>query len=447
MKVDYRSDWTIGTALDIDEDGYFYAETYDRLADSPVLIGNLTVAEIKINNINVGVYVYASDTVFTAKKILSLAEDVLKSASTFIGYSPVPYYKFLFCILDNETYQRNGLIGSGALEHSYSSIYVHLVNEGDLASIKNIMAHEFMHILTPLHLHSEIIHTYNFAQPIPSEHCWLYEGVTEWASYIMQLRSGLLSTEDLLKEFSRKLLINERFDNDISLSEMSLGSYKPAVNSQFINFYHRGAITAALLDIRLLELSQGKKGLREVYLQLLHDYGKYKPFPEENFFNLFVEMTYPEIQQFIDKYIRGSEPLPVVEYIEKLGFKYIAEKPSSDSLPSLGTAITLNNEGELMTLNITENARKYGLNNGDILLKAFGQEVSLENIRDILGKTYTMKVGDPVDLLVKRGDETIELTIHLSLKVDYHVFEDLNTITKEQKFLREQWMQNLEFPE
>ena len=61
---------------------------------------------------------------------------------------------------------------------------------------------------------------------------------------------------------------------------------------QFLNFYNKGAVTAALLDIRLLELSGGKRGLREVYLELLNKYGKDKPFPEDDFFQIFVDMTY-----------------------------------------------------------------------------------------------------------------------------------------------------------
>ena len=142
MKIDYKSDWTIGTALNIDEDGYYYAETYDHLADSPVLVGKLTTAETKVNDMNIGVYVYATDTTITAQKILSLANDVLQSSSGFIGYSPVPYYKFLFCLVDNATYQRNGLTSFGALEHSYSSFYVQPATEEDLPDIKNTMAHD-----------------------------------------------------------------------------------------------------------------------------------------------------------------------------------------------------------------------------------------------------------------------------------------------------------------
>ena len=91
-----------------------------------------------------------------------------------------------------------------------------------------------------------------------------------------------MNIEEFLKEITRKLNVNDQFDMDISLSRMGLESYTPEGNSQFINFYHRGALTAALLDVRLLGLSHGTKGLREVFLELLKEYGKYKPFPKKN---------------------------------------------------------------------------------------------------------------------------------------------------------------------
>ena len=92
--------------------------------------------------------------------------------------------------------------------------------------------------------------------------------------------------------------------------------------SQFGNVYNRGSMMATLLDIRLLELSNGEKGLRELILDLIEIYGPEHSFPENQFFDVLVEMTYPEIQNFIDNYIRGAEPLPYVEYFETLGINY-----------------------------------------------------------------------------------------------------------------------------
>jgi len=444
INLDYNSDWTVGTALRINKDGHYSADSFDHLADSPFLIGDLTFARTKVNDIDVEVYVFAIDTAIYAQKILSLANDVLQSSGGFIGHSPVSHYTFLMCLPDVKYYEDNDLIGGGALEHSYSSLYVQPVTEQGLSRLRSTMAHEFMHILTPLNLSSEIIHTYNFSVPTASEHIWLYEGVTEWVSDIMQLRSGLITAEVFLKEFSRKLRINDSFNPEISLSEMSLGVYDDKISNEFFNFYNRGAVTATLLDLRLLELSNGTKGLREVFLELQKMFGKNKPFPETKFFEIIVDMTFPEIKEFVDNYIRGSKPLPYIEYMEKLGFEYISEKISDDTRPSFGTNITVNHNSEIVLVGVGERAEEFGMQNEDIVISVFDEQVTLKSARGILQRMHKMNVGDPYEMVVKRDGIEIVLNCELLQRKTRHVFKELENISDEQKSFRDIWSQNLE---
>ncbi len=443
MKVEYQPGWIIATALDTDHEGYYVAETFDRLADSPVLAGELSVAKTRVNDIDVEVYVYAVDSTLGAQVVLTMADDVLQSAGAFIGSSPVPYYKFLCVLLDLPTFQRYGLMSAGALEHSYSSLYVLPVSPAGIGQLRGIMAHEFMHILTPLNLHSEIIHSFNFAAPNPSEHLWLYEGVTEWVSDIMQLRSGLISTEEYLGQITAKLNINDNFDKNMSLSEMALSVYTEKGGSQFGNIYNRGAVTAALLDIRLLELSGGKRGFREVFLSLLDKYGRKKPFPEKEFFEVVVQETYPEIRRFIDDYIRGTRELPYKEYFAKLGFRYVPKKPSDDTRPAIGVSISGDGQGHLVAGKVSEEAKVYGLKDGDILVKLLGTELTFQNANQVFGKLTEMKVGDPYEVVVRRGDEELTLQGKLVQRWTYHVFEDAGTLTDRQEMLRRAWLMNL----
>ncbi len=443
MKIHHRGDWSLGTALDTDTDGYYVAETFDRLADSPVLTGRLSVAHTKVKDIDVDVYVFAVDTALSAQRVLMLADDVLQSAGAFIGYSPVPYYKFLFVLLDGPTFQRYGLTSAGALEHSYSSLYVLPMSPAGLTQLRSTMAHEFMHILTPLNLHSEIIHSFNFAVPTPSEHLWLYEGVTEWVSDIMQLRSGLMSTKEFLSQMSSKLSVNDNFDANMSLTEMAQKVYTPEGGRQFGNIYNRGAAAAALLDIRLLELSGGKRGLREVFLSLLQRYGNTRPFPERDFFDILVKATYPEIRQFIDDYIRGSKPLPASDYMAKIGFRYVAQKPSVDTDPVIGVGLRLDENRNIVVDNVADEAKAFGIQDGDIFVKLFDTELNAQNGQRIFAKISEMKVGDPYELVVRRGDQNISISGKLIPRMLRHVFEESDSITEKQKFLREQWMKNL----
>ena len=154
-------------------------------------------------------------------------------------------------------------------------------------------------------------------------------------------------------------------------------------------------------------------------------------------------MTYPEIQQFIDDYIKGIKPLPYAEYMTKLGFNYIDERPSSDTIPTPGVEITINDKGELLILTASEESKKAGLQAGDILIKAMGQDVNMENIRQTVKKIRSMKVGDPVEIVVRRGDKEIPLTVNLQQRMDRHIFEEMKNPTKEQLKLRDAWSKNL----
>jgi predicted metalloprotease with PDZ domain len=371
------------------------------------------------------------------------ADDILQSASEFIGYSPVTHYNFLMCFLDMPTFMQMGFAGAGALEHSYSSLFVFPAMGRLSQEIKDDIAHEFLHILTPLNLHSNIIQPFNFEVPTASQHLWLYEGVTEWASDIMQLRSGLITTDEYLDRMSEKLTINDRFRQDISLTDLSKQVYDEAITMQFLNFYNKGAVTAALLDIRLLELSGGKRGLREVYLELLDKYGKDKPFPEDDFFQIFVDMTFPEIEQFISDYLIGTKPLPYEEYMAKLGFKYIPERLSEDKSPSLGIQMGLNDKQQLTIAGISKESAEAGLQEGDVPLKVMGTAVSMETVRQVFGKIQSMKVGDPVNMIVQRGSEEVEVNVPLQQRKDKHIFEEMENPTEEQLKLREAWSKNL----
>lgn len=442
LKLFYPKDWKIGTSLPL-IDGYYTAESYDYLVDSPFLLGDLTTTSTTVNGIKVGVYVYSPDTMYSAEKILRAAEKILQSSSEFIGYAPVSNYNFLMCFLDVKTFMEVGFAGAGALEHSYSSLFVFPAAKGMFQEVQDDIAHEFLHILSPLNLHSDILQPFDFEVPTASQHIWLYEGVTEWASDIMQLRGGIISVDDYLKRLSKKLTTNEKFRQDISLTELSRQVYDEVITMQFINFYNKGAATATMLDIRLLELSVGKKGLREVYLELLNRYGKDNPFPEDEFFNIFIEMTYPEIEQFFDDYIKGTQPLPFDEYMAKLGFNYVEERPSQDTSPSLGVQMGMNDKQQFIVVGLSDVCMEAGLKEGDVPVKVMETVVSMETAKQIFTSINQMKTGDIVDITVQRGEEEVVIKIPLQQKMDQHIFEKMENPTEEQLQLRKAWLKNL----
>ncbi len=433
IKLDYPNQWLVGTSLKLNADGFYDAVDYDYVVDSPILLGVLTKATTKIENTTIDVLTYSKTGKINSDQLLLLLEDIISATSQFTQGLPVDQYTFLFHFEN---------FSAGAWEHNYSSFYVFQeteLNDFMVQELKSVAAHEFYHIVTPLNIHSELVGNFNFEKPIMSQHIWLYEGVTEWASDILQLRDYLMTLEEYVKQVKAKLTGNDNFDQSISLTELSLHSTER--QDQYPNIYQKGALVAGLLDIRLLELSNGKKGLREVINQLYKDYGATRAFSEKAFFDEFTNRTYPEISDFINKYIKGTEKLPIAEYYGKLGIEYKDFAGIDSTRISLGFGIGVK-DGKFIVTRV-ENFSDDGIKAGDHILKVNGEEVDLQNAQSKFAFMSKLKVGESFNLTAQRGAEQKELKVSMQPRLIKHQFNIIENATEEQLTLRSAWMKNL----
>src|SRR3972149_10754317 len=436
VKIDYPDDWLAGTALKLNDDGYYEAETYDHIVDSPILLGNLTRESTTVSETKVDVFTYSKTGLIKSSDILGLIEDILKAEDDFTKGLPVDDYTFLFHFQD---------VSHGAWEHSYSSEYIYKedsLTERLKQSIRETVAHEFFHIVTPLNIHSELVEKFNFEKPVMSQHLWLYEGVTEWASHILILRDSINTLEDYLNDLHRKIMYSDNFPDSISLTYLGVNAVD--LHDQYINIYMKGAVIAGLLDIRLLDLSSGEKGLREVINELSHKYGPKKPFNEKTFFDDFTAMTYPEIADFFNRYIKGTEPLPLKEYYEKIGINYVEEGGYDSSQISLGIQVGFDGKNFIIAKVDDESPYSDILKAGDIIDKVDGEKLSMANVQKIFSQiSKTHKIGDKIEMTVLRDDEPIDLELTLIARKNNHIFSVNENATEKEIELRNAWMRNL----
>jgi predicted metalloprotease with PDZ domain len=438
INLTYPENWQVGTALNKNEEGAYYATTYDHAVDSPILLGRLTEASTDLNGSSVEIYTYSKTDLISSEQLLSSMTKMLKAAGDFIVDFPVDRYTFLYHFED-ETW--------GAWEHSYSSEYV--IREQEFTAefgqgITDMAAHEFFHVITPLNIHSEIIQNFNFVTPTPSEHLWLYEGTTEWAAHIMQLRYGLTSLETYFRTLRDKLNTDSYFDPNYSLSKLALTSYTEEGKKQYANIYMRGALVAGLLDIRLLEMSEGKRGYREVIYELSKKYGPSNSFSERNFFADFTSMTYPEIEEFFELYVKNANPLPIAEYYAKLGIKYIPKVNTGEQVSTLGLHVGFPDE-KFRLMSINKKMAALGLEVNDELIAINATEVTMQNAQQILVGLQKLPIGEEYKIKVRREDEEIDVTAKVlsQEKIKKHVFKLDEDASDDQKTLREIWLKNL----
>ncbi|HEY5823545.1 MAG TPA: peptidase [Cyclobacteriaceae bacterium] len=304
LKIITPSNWIVATTLSKNDDDYYTAPDFKSFSDQPVFAGLIEKNTTTAGGTQFDIYSFSQTGSLQTNELTADVTQAMNDAAAFLKVMPLDKYTFYYYYSPS---------GGGGLEHSQSSVHVNSESPYSSAYTRTRTAHEFFHVITPFNIHSDIIENFNFSTPTASQHLWLYEGVTVWAANLMQYRNGSMSINDLLYDLSGRAWSSV---NPTSLTEMSLAVYKD--QSSFLAYY-KGAIAAALLDIKLLSLSNGTSGLRELILKLKENHGLHKPFAEEELFNEIVQLTYPEIEDFINQYIKGTSPLPLKELFNKIG--------------------------------------------------------------------------------------------------------------------------------
>jgi predicted metalloprotease with PDZ domain len=332
----------------------FKAKDYHQLVDCPILFAAPDTATFKVNNATVTIACYDVTGQKRAKYFYNELKRDMEGVAKFLPQLPVDRYTFLLYVDDLtkfngifsgtdkigfskaiQLYKTFKSLGIGALEHGNSSTY-YLANLGENLKMKDLKLenqltaaaiHEFMHIVTPLGLHSQHIGNFNYANPVMSKHLWLYEGVTEYNAHLIKLQSGIYTKEEFLDEMNNKIRSGNSFPiTKMSFTQMSENVLKKPFKKEYIHVYDRGAALAWLLDMRIIKLTNGAKTLKDVVLQLSNKYGKDKSFDESTFITEFVEMVDPKLQQFFDDYITGNIDWKLNEDLNNFGVSYIKKK-------------------------------------------------------------------------------------------------------------------------
>ena len=426
---------------------------YDQLIDSPLMYSKPDTAVIKVANAEVLIGSYSPNNKINAKEIAESIKEVLEAQTNYLGGKlPVDKYAFLFYFTDKP------LLSYGALEHSYSSMYYmpEMTIEETNQQLRDFAAHEFFHIVTPLTVHSEEIDNFDFNSPKMSQHLWMYEGVTEYFAGHVQVQYGLISPEQYVGTLQEKMLTSDQFKNDVPFTEISKETLEK-YHDQYYNVYQKGALIGLCLDIKLRKLSQGKYSLRNLMLDLSKKYGKNKAFKDDELFAEITKMTYPEIGEFFNRYVKGTEMLPLKEVFTDVGINYTDEEQFEDFSLGLGnenvTVTQLDGKTKLQistTAGMNAMGTALGFKDGDVLIKIngdsipdlgpeFGPFIQKQNMNLSQAKTLTYTV-------VRKDDKGDNKTIELSAPVTKikmtrrHNIEPMENPTPEQMALRQSWL-------
>lgn len=398
----------------------FNMSRYFEVIDNPIMYTTPDTASFKVEDMNVLLHVYSPNQKFSAQDLKPSMERMISAQKNFLGEVDQTQ-KYAILLYLSDTPGEGDASNFGALEHHTSTVVVlpEMISKEELEkNMIDIVSHEFFHIVTPLGIHSNEIHYFDYNEPEMSKHLWLYEGVTEYFANLFQVNQGLISDEDFYERIYDKIATARNFDDTMPFTVMSENILEDSYKDSYYNVYMKGALIGMALDIRLRELSNGQTGILDLMKRLTAKYGKDRPFEDDKLISEITEMTYPEIQEFFDKYVSGPTPIPYDKFFEKVGLEMVeAQVPVGYFLKDEATPyITLNQAGNIFIRNdvdLNSFHKKLGLENGDMIKSINGTAYSRDNIYDLITTSMAWEEGENVVMVVQRDGEevTLESTI------------------------------------
>ena len=428
----------------------FYASRYDEISDNPIMYAPLNTVNFTMNGVDVSLAVYSPNNVHSAKDMEADLKKMVEAQTNFLkGFSTTNEYNILVYLFDPKVYNWQSF---GALEHLSSTtvVFPETYSKEQLANgmINGTISHEFFHIVTPLSVHSEEIHSFDFSKPNMSKHLWMYEGITEYFANLFQVNQGLISEQEFIDEMKGKIASSMRYNDTMSFTKMSKNILEDEYAKNYGNVYQKGALIGMSLDILLREESKGAYGVRNLMKDLSIKFGQTKPFHDDEILAQIVEMTYPAVGTFFDNHLTGNVAINYDELLAKVGV--IKKKETIDAGYFLDSNrqifLSANKEKEIFFTNRKNSALEaLGVKPGDVLKSVNGSDVNLQNIRNFIGESMQWKSGDKIAFEVIRDGENIKLEsdfVKGKTEIEKLIVEELSDSDPKKK-LRDAWLKAL----
>jgi predicted metalloprotease with PDZ domain len=425
----------------------YLAPRYFDITDNPIFYGDLDVEKFQVGDIKIVLSVYSPNKTHSAKSLKETMQKMMQAQKSYLGnVNATPRYDIYVYLSEGKPTSPKGF---GALEHHTSTVVVmpEAMQEAALAkSMIDIVSHEFFHIVTPLSVHSEDVHYFDYNEPTFSKHLWMYEGVTEYFASLFQINEGLVSEDEFYVKIMGKIQTASGYDDTMSFTEMSENVLDKPYAPNYGNVYQKGALIGMCIDILLREESNGNRGILSLMKELSMKYGKNKPFDDDKILDEIVAMTYPSLKPFFDTHVTGTTPINYNTFFDKMGLEFAESNVKTNYIQNAGALIVGANQkdGTIYFNNlVSQNSfwNEQGVQPNDIIAEIDGTKVNLQNANQIFGQVFSWQPGKEVEVKLNRdGNEVVVKTILTQSYTTGKNLQSKSDATPKQIALRNAWL-------
>ena len=413
--------------------GTYVAANYDELIDHPVEMGDFALATFKAHGIPHDIVITGRVPNLDMARLQADLKAICEAQITFFEpqtrRAPLDRYVFMTMAVGD---------GYGGLEHRASTALICAradlpcsatpqVGEPSEGYLKflGLCSHEYFHTWNVKRIKPAVFAPYDFQVEGYTPLLWLFEGFTSYYDDLMLVRAGIIGEPIYFKLLGKTIGSVLRGSGRLkqSVADSSFDAwikyYRQDENSPnaIISYYSKGSLIALAFDLTIRARTGGAKTLDDVMRALWQRYGRdFYPsagrgVTEQEVEALFDEVSGLKLRALFDKFVRGTDDLPLAKLFAPFGVKLADERKSGK--PSLDAGIGRDPLGAKLT-QVHEGgaAHQAGLSALDILIAIDGLRVN-GNPANVDALLSRYRVGDKLTVHAFRRDELMAFDVTL----------------------------------
>jgi len=427
--------WRFGTALQVAKETEgaveFNPETLRDFIDCPLICGeHFRAIELKAKNFPPTFLHLTSESpgaLQLDEKVVGNYRNVASEAGLLFGGAHFPAFQFLVTCSDE--------LGYNGLEHLSSSL--NGVRERDLIDDKKrrrwvamLLPHEFVHSWCGKHRRPAAMVTPNFHTPERTSLLWVYEGLTQYLGEVLQVRSGLTTTNDYMAELSGRissLMHTEgrrwRPLEDTAIANHVLRAFSPSWGQlrRSQDYYDEGMLLWLEADAIIRQQSDGHRNLDDFCKQFMGPdrTEKIAPYERADVVKVLKELAEYDWEGFIHERVDVPQSALPLSVVERCGYRLqYATKPSEyleeaeregkfvAAADSIG--LGLSEDGIIRVVVPGMASDKAGLAPGMVVQGVNERKFSSQRMKDAIADSVTKR---QIEFLVLEGDSFRAFTV------------------------------------
>ena len=420
----------------------YQSANYDELADSPIEIGNQRVLNFTANNTPHQMAMYGPFTLPDEARFLADMKKITEEAQRVVGQNPIDHYLFIVHHLE---------AGGGGLEHLYSTTLGArpgtYSSEVGYKNFLRLVAHEYFHLWNVKRIRPIALGPFDYDKENYTHMLWVSEGQTEYMANQIAQRAGFYTAQQYFDQLATVLGgVENQPGNKLQPAAMSsfdawIRGYRPDENSRNseISYYDKGEMIGMVLDLMIVQATNGQKHLDDVFRLLYDKYykGLKRGFTDQEYQDAVAEVAGRRFDDFFKNYVYDTRTL---DYNTALGYVGLAlnSAPVSPN-GSLGATIS-NRNGHYLVGYVKRDGTAWngGLNVNDEIMQLNGAAPTDDAVKQAL---FATAPGTVLKMQVKHNAYTHDLNLTLQPDPDRsYQIQPVPSPTPDQQRLLAKWL-------